>query len=75
MVISCQKKIIKIDGLKTPRHIYFLDQIFDYFPGAKVIYITRNGKAVTASMKKRYGNFYTGMERWIKDNAALDNTI
>ena len=53
---------------KTPRHVFHLNTIFDDFPNAKVIIITRHGNAVSSSIKKRVGNLVDGVERWCIDN-------
>jgi len=53
---------------KTPKHVYHINTIFDDFPNAKVIIITRHGNAVSSSIKKRTGNFIDGVDRWCKDN-------
>jgi hypothetical protein len=53
---------------KTPRHIYHINDIFKYFPDAKVIILTRNGKAVSSSIKERVGTFIVGVKRWLEDN-------
>ena len=53
---------------KTPRHVNHINTIFDDFPNAKVIIITRHVKAVSSSIKERVGNFRSGVDRWCKDN-------
>ena len=53
---------------KTPRHVFHLNTIFDDFPNAKVIIITRHGNAVSSSIEKRVGNLVDGVERWCIDN-------
>jgi hypothetical protein len=53
---------------KTPRHIIYLDKLFDLFPKAKVIMMQRDGRDVAISMKKRFGDITTGMERWVNEN-------
>lgn len=55
---------------KTPRHVYHIANIFRVFPTAKIILLIRDGRDVACSIKKRYGNFEQGVERWIKDNEA-----
>lgn len=54
---------------KTPRHINYLGEIFDLLPNSKVIYMVRDGRDVAISMKKRFNNIDTGIERWIHDNS------
>jgi hypothetical protein len=53
---------------KTPKHVFHINTIFDDFPNAKVIIITRHVNAVSSSIKKRRGNFIDGVDRWCKDN-------
>ena len=53
---------------KTPKHVFHLNTIFDDFPNAKVIIITRHGNAVSSSIKKRVGNLVDSVERWCIDN-------
>lgn len=38
---------------KTPLNIFFLEQILDFFPQAKIIHIFRDGREFCASAKKR----------------------
>ncbi len=55
---------------KTPKHIQYIDRIFKIFPLAKVIVMQRDGRDVTVSMRKRFGDSKLGMDRWIDDNQA-----
>ena len=53
---------------KTPRHVYFLDKMYVYTKNPKIIVITRDGRDVVSSIKKRNGNIHFGIDRWINDN-------
>lgn len=53
---------------KTPMHVQVIDRIFSMFHDAKVIFVVRDGRDATVSMRKRYGNFERGMKRWLNDN-------
>lgn len=53
---------------KTPRHIKYIDQIFKLMPQAKIIMMLRDGRDVAVSMKKRFGNIKTGVNRWVNEN-------
>ena len=53
---------------KTPMHVQVIDRIFERFPDAKVVFMIRDGRDVTVSMRKRYGGFEQGLKRWLDDN-------
>ncbi len=53
---------------KTPMHVRLIDRIFAYVPDAKIIFVVRDGRDVTASLRKRFGEFETGLKRWVEDN-------
>lgn len=53
---------------KTPRHIYFIDKIFQYRPQSKIILMLRDGRDVACSIKTRTKNFIKGVNRWVDDN-------
>ena len=55
---------------KTPRHVQTIDGIFATFPKAKVIFVVRDGRDATISMRKRYGEFDRGLKRWLNDNRS-----
>lgn len=55
---------------KTPLHIHHIGSMFKWRPKARVIIILRDGRDVAASIKKRKENFETGVNRWVRDNAA-----
>ena len=53
---------------KTPAHVRFIGKIFSKYPTAKVLFIIRDGRDVTISLRKRFGNFEKGLKRWVADN-------
>jgi hypothetical protein len=53
---------------KTPRHIRNIEKILKWSPKSKIILVIRDGRDVACSMKKRYGDIKTGVERWVRDN-------
>jgi lysine/ornithine N-monooxygenase len=53
---------------KTPNHVYKINQIYKYTINPKIIVITRDGRDVVASLKKRYNDFNMSLNRWINDN-------
>lgn len=55
---------------KTPKHVRYLADIFSLRPTAKVIFITRDGRDVALSIRKRKGDIIEGIERWVMDNDA-----
>jgi len=55
---------------KTPRHILYLDKIFQFCPDAKVVLMIRDGRDVAMSMKARTQDFEIGVRRWIDYNRA-----
>jgi hypothetical protein len=55
---------------KTPAHIYHLGGIFKCYPKAKVILLIRDGRDVSMSLNKRWGNFERSVQRWVEDNKA-----
>jgi hypothetical protein len=55
---------------KTPRHIYKIDKIFSWLPKSKIILITRDGRDVALSIRKRQGDLKAGIDRWVEDNNA-----
>ncbi|WP_280562087.1 sulfotransferase [Chromohalobacter sp. 48-RD10] len=56
---------------KTPRHLYFMDDIRKKFPNAKFLIPVRDGRDVATSIKRRIGSLKTGAERWIRDNSIV----
>ena len=53
---------------KTPRHIYRVKEILDYFPEAKILLMLRDGRDVAMSIQDRCGNLEAGINRWLEDN-------
>jgi hypothetical protein len=53
---------------KTPKHALCLKRIFKILPQAKIVYVIRDVKDNTASLKKRYGNINVAIDRWVTDN-------
>ncbi len=67
------KKNFDILTEKTPADIFFIDQIFSYFPKAKLIHIFRDGREVCASSHKRgWGNIYNLMALWKESIRAVE---
>lgn len=67
-VLSCISKVsnceIIIDSSKEWQRLYllFLSDVVDL----RVIHLVRDGRAVLNSYYKKYGNFRTGYNRWVK---------
>ena len=55
---------------KTPKHVHYIDNIYDVFPKSKIIIITRDGRNVACILKERKGSFVLGMKRWIRENVV-----
>ena len=53
---------------KTPMHVRLIDRIFARYPDARIVFMVRDGRDVTVSMRKRFGDFLTGLDRWVEDN-------
>ena len=53
---------------KSPVHVRMIDRLFARYPEARVLFIVRDGRDVTVSMRKRFGNFEKGLRRWVDDN-------
>jgi len=53
---------------KTPVHVRMIDRIFELYPEARVLFIVRDGRDVAVSIRKRFGDFATGLKRWVDDN-------
>ena len=58
---------------KTPKHIQYIGRILKIFPKAKVIVMQRDGRDVTVSIRKRFGDSKLAVDRWIDDNKASLN--
>jgi len=58
---------------KTPVNVFFLEEIFNYFPNAKVIHMLRDGRDVCASMIKRWdANLIHQVAYWDAAVSAYD---
>jgi FkbM family methyltransferase len=55
---------------KTPRHLYKINEISKIFEGAKFIIMVRNPLDVTASLKRRSGNFDSALKRCFEDQST-----
>jgi hypothetical protein len=55
---------------KTPRHIYRMGEILNYFPEARILLMLRDGRDVACSIRERYISLEAGIDRWIEDNQA-----
>jgi hypothetical protein len=60
LISQHKKRILE----KTPEHIYCLDRIFKIFPGAKIIFMVRDGRDVACSHKDR-NSYEFGMATWL----------
>lgn len=55
---------------KTPRHIHCVPKMRAYFPDAKIVLMVRDGRDVTASLKRRTGSAAHAIARWVEDTTA-----
>ena len=53
---------------KTPIHVRMIERIFTRYPEARVLFVVRDGRDASVSLRKRFGNFDKGLRRWINDN-------
>jgi hypothetical protein len=53
---------------KSPVHVRMIDKIFAMYPEARVVFIVRDGRDVAVSIRKRFGDIETGLNRWVDDN-------
>jgi len=58
---------------KTPKHLFYIEKIFKYFPNAKILFMLRDGRDVACSQKARFINvinnpFLKGIKEWVKAN-------
>lgn len=55
---------------KTPDHILRLKEIIDYFPGAKIFLVLRDGRDVACSIRDRCGSLEEGIDLWVDSNRS-----
>lgn len=53
---------------KTPKHIRRIEAIKGLYPNAKIIYLLRDGRDVSLSIKNRTGDIVSAANRWLNDN-------
>lgn len=53
---------------KTPAHVHAINRILAIYPDAKILLIIRDGRDVAVSLRKRTGDFASGVARWVEDN-------
>ena len=54
-------------GEKTPRHVFYWEQLKSYYPDAKILHIVRDGRDVCSSiLKARFGpkTYYSAAKLW-----------
>lgn len=62
-------------GEKTPDHFQHIDTLLSWFPGAQVIFIIRDPRAISASLLRvPWGGKYVDQhaEKWMKSMAVVD---
>jgi len=52
---------------KTPKHLWYLKDVFSYFPNAKVIIMLRDGRDVALSQSESWGDFDRCAQRWLTE--------
>lgn len=57
---------------KTPKHVRSIATIKNFFPTAKFIYLLRDGRDVSISIKKRTGDIIAAAKRWRDDNLMAE---
>ena len=60
---------------KTPSHCLKINDILKTFHDPKIIAIVRDGRDVSLSIKKRSGNFKSGLHRWVTENNILKKSL
>jgi hypothetical protein len=53
---------------KTPLHVYHINKIYTHTVNPKIVIITRDGRDVFSSLKKRFGANNYSFTRWVNDN-------
>jgi len=60
---------------KTPKHVYHVQTLAEAFPGAKFLFVRRDGRAVVNSLKKRLRSLKSSIARWSDDNREIDRWL
>lgn len=55
---------------KMAAYVHDIDAILARFPHAILFVVVRDGRDVAVSLRKRYGDFARGVQRWLDDNRA-----
>lgn len=67
LLLSGRRHLIE----KTPQHVRAVERIRRMVPGARFIFIVRDGRDVIASLVKRGRSVEASAERWIADNERV----
>ena len=60
---------------KTPKHLYKISEVLNFFPKSKIIVMIRDGRDVACSWKARKDNFVEGVELWKSSvSVAIDKS-
>ncbi|MBI2810502.1 MAG: sulfotransferase [Candidatus Melainabacteria bacterium] len=60
---------------KTPKHLWYINDVFNYFPNAKVIIMLRDGRDVALSQAATWGNFEKSAQRWVTECAVVQQHL
>ncbi|MBS2004437.1 MAG: sulfotransferase [Cyanobacteria bacterium SZAS LIN-5] len=60
---------------KTPKHLWYLKDIFNYYPDAKVIVMLRDGRDVALSQSKTWGCFEQAVKRWAEEYRVAEQYL
>lgn len=55
---------------KTPSHIHRLERILQMYPLSRIILMVRDGRDVSVSLYRRWGDYQRSVKRWINDNES-----
>lgn len=72
---ECLSRGFKLWVEKTPKHITKIATIKSLVPGAKFVFIYRNGRDVFRSLVARGYTAEAAVQRWVDDNLAMIRTI
>ncbi len=80
LMYNSQENVLDIGGRrwveKTPRHVFFLKSVFQYFPKAKVVYVNRNPVDVAVSSFLTFGNpLFEGLLECYLSHKAYRNFV